>query len=126
LDDLIIIDHANNPRNHSYNKTGTGVGRSRVEVTVFDMYFRPRWMSDEARRNPRLPPVYNMIPDSAIVNMTPEGEHIAPGTGGREGSVSNPLDRDRFGAYLIRAELFDYQNRLVRRVEGAFVQVLDP
>jgi len=111
---------------HSRNipNVGSGVGRGQMEVTVYDVFFSPAWMSDAALRDPALPSVYNMLPGGTGAFMTRDGWHTAAGSGSADGGIIGSLDVDRYGAYLIRVELFDHRGRLVRRAEESFVQVL--
>jgi len=106
-----------------------GTGRARVVVTVFDMFFDPSWLDFDTMSAAELrilPPVTRITPNETVVEWGDEdGETDILGrtpTGG--GNEPPPADPGLIGAYLIRAELFDNENRLVRVAEEAFFQVL--
>jgi hypothetical protein len=107
----------------------SGAGPQRVETEVFDMHFMADWVDyDVLRDNPdemkAFPSVFNMVGDVGSGGYGEVGDHTAPGAS--SGSVGDPdaLDPDSYGAYLIRVRLYDYQGKLIRTAEEAFVQIL--
>ena len=109
----------------------TGVGRDRVVVTVYDMFFDPSWLnftalSPDDLRN--LPPILNFLGTTESGGLTSDGGGgggaLTPGAGTSDGDDEQGPDPDTYGAYLIRAELFDRQNNIVRMAEEAFVQIV--
>ena len=104
-----------------------GGGRQRVTLAVYDMLFDPGWISPDALRTQDIPPIFNMVGETMGGGMTPEGDptdqsiyYDDRGMGGEY------LDPELYGAYLIRAQLYDHRNVLIRTAEEAFVQILEP
>jgi len=132
LNDL-RIDDANISFDRAVSEGGTGgVGRSRLTMAVYDMFFNPdEWIDKDALRNypdqmKDFPPVFNMLgTPTSSGGMTPEGTHTAPGSGGGDDYLSGGggLNPDTYGAYLIRVKLYDKRNRPIRTAEEAFVQI---
>jgi len=142
-DSLIVNYPINDPANNRTNQlmisresfdVADGAGRGRVDVTVFDMFFAPGWLNWPAIINSTyhaeimrtLPAVIRITPSETVAEWGDEDGETdilgrTPTDGGNE---PPPADPGLIGAYLIRAELFDNQNRLVRVAEEAFFQVL--
>ena len=115
-----------------------GSGRGLVRVTVFDMFYDPAWLN---WNDPDFD--INELPPSILVMAEPGGgwgpfdDDGGGGGGGGGGSITpgtpqnpgappdNIIDPELFGAYLVRVELFDQQNRIVRVAEEAFFQLLE-
>ena len=105
-----------------------GAGRQRVTVDIYDMFFDPAWVDydalspDELRE---LPSVFHVEGDSWAGEMAGEGGHTAPGTGTRDEDVGGGhMDPDYYGAYLVRARLYDNRGHLIRTAEEAFVHII--
>lgn len=132
LNDL-RIDYKNNGTisfDKAVSESGVGgVGRSRITMAVYDMFFKPEWIDEDVlKNNPEqmkdFPPVFNMVGEVTGDSMTSEGEHKAPGSGSNDGfSSGDDLSPDTYGAYLIRVRLYDSRNELIRTAEEAFVQI---
>jgi hypothetical protein len=114
-----------------------GLGRQEVHVNVFDLYYykgqlQPSLLSDPAQMS-LLPPPINTSGHTTVgsgSNMDAEGDSVvndrASGTGGRGASF---YPWERYGAYLIRVQLFDVEGAyktLRRTAEEAFFQFLSP
>jgi hypothetical protein len=116
-----------------------GQGRQRVHVNVFDVHYQESQLRNSLREDPEqmriLPAPINAIAGTSIA---------AGGQGGIEGGAADPTKGtqseavseslhypwDRFGAYVVRVQLFDVdglnQSTLKRTAEEAFFQVLRP
>jgi len=107
-----------------------GAGRDRVEITVFDIFFRPGWINRGAMTTAQLmalPPSFIMEAGATADSFEDEGWATTPDLPVDPPDPPEPgLEPGSFGAYLIRVELFDSDNVVVRRVEEVFVQVLPP
>jgi len=110
---------------------GDGVGRDEVRVSVYDLFFDPSWLdianmsADELRR---LPPAISVFgeADGPWIENHPGSGIVAPDAGGTD-VVHMPPQRELFGVYLVRVELFERlpngNLELVRLAEEAFAQV---
>jgi len=116
----LIIDEFSEIRN-----VADGVGQRRVEITVFDLFFNPLWIADDALRDPDFPPIIK-IGGEITAAMTPDGESTSfwGGSSSVEADQAS-LGPDIFGSYLIRVRLFDGRHSdPIRTMEEAFVQVV--
>ena len=112
----------------------TGIGSRRVTVEVYDLYFKFDWVRDDYRQHLRFPPIFEMSGvtgggagggGTGTVGGESEGEATTADTGGSIGGATT-LPPERYGAYLIRAELFDgRRTNPIRTIEEVFVQWLD-
>ena len=120
----------------SYDQAvNAGVGHQRLEVSVYDMCYDVGQLGDSLRNDPaqmkELPPPIKLPKSfSAAGGISPDGEKNEPGQGTNEGvSGSESFPITKYGAYLVRAKLFNIDGRgsgkLVRVAEEAFVQVLN-
>jgi hypothetical protein len=113
-------------------------GGGSVKVEVYDMLFAPNQVDEGTLTSDwahmmALPPVYRMESDIATGEgefLDDPGRETTPGSGSSDrrppGGVDprdvNPL---KYGAYLVRAKLYDHNGKLVRTAEEAFVQVFN-
>jgi hypothetical protein len=112
-----------------------GQERQKVRVNVFDVHYHERQLQDGLREDAAqmriLPAPINATGGRAAssINDT-EGDGKSPGKGTIEGSVGGTYPWDRFGAYVVRVQLFNAgtAGRLtpVRTAEEAFYQILSP
>jgi len=117
----------------------SGVGVQEVLVEVYDMFFDLDWVKQSALEDINFfPSVFVMkgtesggggggSSGTGSVGGNIEGEAIT-NTGGTHGSASaGSINPSNYGAYLIRASLFDRgKTSPIRVVEEAFVQILPP
>jgi hypothetical protein len=106
----------------------SGVGAQRLTVDVYDLYYNPANLNDSVWNDPdqvkELPPPFNLTASFEMEGVGDDGGE------GHNADVSDLLGSDvvfnpqKYGAYLIRARLFD-SSRLVRAAEEVFIQVLE-
>ncbi|MDR1875446.1 MAG: hypothetical protein LBQ90_10610 [Synergistaceae bacterium] len=126
--------------NLSYDvAVGNGVGRQRLEMSVYDMCYEPNRLRPPLRSDPmqmkELPPPIkpSKLSSAGGGGMSTDGDQNVSDKGTNEngsgGSGSGNFPVKKYGAYLVRARLFDIDARgarkLVRTAEEAFIQVLD-
>ncbi|MDR1977283.1 MAG: hypothetical protein LBQ42_00960 [Synergistaceae bacterium] len=114
-----------------------GAGEQRLEMSVYDMCYeidklQPS-LTDDREQMRELPPPIAMLSDPtamvsiAEANVRDWGQKNTTATGGSGSGGRLPLEN--YGAYLVRAKLYDVDpnggRKLVRTTESAFVQVLD-
>ena len=128
--DGLQLSHPNNPVLHVIpNSQSTA---NRVQVEVFDLFFRFEWLNENEIANPEnfFPPVFILA--GAGGGGGPDGWEDGNFTQGGRGTPPPPadvgLDMDGYGAYLIRGRLYHQrpgeEPRLLRTIEQAFVQIL--
>jgi hypothetical protein len=106
----------------------SGVGPQRLTVDVYDLYYNPDNLTGALWNDPvqmkELPPPFNLTASFEIDGVGDDGGE------GHNADVSDLLGGDvvfnpqKYGAYLIRARLFD-GSKLVRTAEEVFIQVLE-
>ncbi|MDR3264485.1 MAG: hypothetical protein LBT15_00595 [Synergistaceae bacterium] len=113
-----------------------GAGTQRLVVQVYDMYYNADNLDASLLNDPiqmkDLPPPIDMVGAQASggENVYREGEKTISDTGSNDDiSGGGTLDPQKYGAYLVRALLYDVDGnaspKLVRMAEEAFVQVLE-
>jgi hypothetical protein len=117
-----------------------GQGRQRVRVNVFDVHYQENQLQNSLRNDPGQ---MSVLP-APINALMGKSTNSSSGQGGAEGEAEDPTKGtqseaasgelhypwDRFGAYVVKVELFDVdglnQPTLKRTAEEAFFQVLRP
>jgi hypothetical protein len=124
--------------NFEKNVGAIGQGRQRVRVNVFDVHYQENQLQNSLRNDSEqmriLPAPINAITGKSKPTSTnqggAEGEAADRDKGTQNELASGEINYpwDRFGAYVVRVELFnaDELNRLTlaRTAEEAFYQVL--
>jgi hypothetical protein len=133
VSDLLLSD---DPRFSFDAEVGTiGQGSQRVRVNVFDVHYHENQLQSSLRSDAEqmriLPAPINATGGRAASSTgDTEGDGKSSGKGTIEGSVGGTYPWNRFGAYVVRVQLFnvDSLNRvtLARAAEEAFYQVLSP
>jgi len=119
LDQLIINRPANNLVGvDPQRNVEDGMGRGRVDITVFDVNFWPSWIDLNAVDLARMPPSFarHIAGGSLDEIWIPEDEE----------EPEPPATQANLGAYLIRVELIDSRGEVVRRAEEVFLQDVPP
>ena len=126
------------------SNVSTGVGIQRVEVDVYDMFFELAWVAAGELQYRDFPPTFRMdgsgsggsgygsstgldgvtVLIGGSVGGESAGGATTPGGGDSFSVGSGGLDVDKYGAYLIRARLYDNSDKLLRAIDEAFVQIL--
>jgi hypothetical protein len=119
----------------SYDRTlGAGVGYQRLEMSVYDMCYDVDQLQDSLRSDPEqmkeLPPPVKLPKLSFVAGgMSPEGDKNVGGTNEEHSGGNKNFPMTKYGAYLVRAKLFNIDKngvkRLTRVAEEAFVQILE-
>jgi hypothetical protein len=121
----------------SYDRdVSAGVGHQRLEMSVYDMCCEVGQLQDSLKNDPaqmkELPPSIRLPKVSCVMGeIAADGDKNVQDQGTNEdaagGGGNFPIRK--YGAYLVRARLFDVDGsgarKLVRVAEEAFVQVLD-
>ena len=129
ISDLMLSDYC-----YDVNVSRWGMGNQKIRVNVYDIFYFYDKLSDSLRANLAAdatlasdfpPPINTQAGASTSTSMDAESEvttgDIPPGP--TEGPPIPPWEN--FGAYLIRAELYEASTgHVVRRAEKAFFQVL--
>jgi hypothetical protein len=114
-----------------------GLGIQRLVVQVYDMFYNVDNLDASLLNDPNqmkeLPPPIDMVGGQASggEDVYREGEKVISDTGNNDdiGRGGGTLDPKKYGAYLVRALLYDVKGnagpKLVRMAEEAFIQVLE-
>ena len=141
IDRLAVLMFDEPELSFDQNVTGLGVGEQRIVVNVFDLhYFITQLTSplvDDPEQMRLLPPPINIYKDPGNPDYDPMeslGEAITQDTGpGGDERQNNYYPWDRYGAYLVRVQLYGRRNPdktnaplvLTRTAEEAFFQILE-
>jgi hypothetical protein len=107
----------------------SGSGRQRAIVQVYDMFYEADRVKEPLLSNraqmQELPSVYKLkgVSSNSFENENGENQGDA-NSGSNDNFGEGELDPMRYGAYLIRVQLYDSKNKLLRAAEEAFVQIL--
>ena len=105
----------------------SGVGVQRVTVEVYDVFFDLDWVNPIYLTNKDFPPSFKM---AGIGGGGSAGEIEGDATSASGGTyigsyTSDNLPSDRYGAYLVRAKLYNNKStKPIRVTEELFVQIL--
>jgi hypothetical protein len=133
IDDLLLEDLGDVKFSFEENVTSMGKVRQRVHVNVYDVHYNERQLQASLRSDDvqmkLLPAPINATGSRAASSVIgSEGGGKSPGRGTFEEGAGSSYPWDRFGAYVVRVQLFNVdalgRTTPVRTAEEAFYQVL--